>query len=188
MTTVVPSLAVELWDRYGLIDETYWSSRNDVWQMLLICCGIDSGLLRWTLMYLTNVFKGTPFPPTFVQSQSIKSRWDAEPAGTMPWLLQFCPVWLSSVSIKQTIKNSKQHFAQTKLTLHWQSPLIHKYCKNLLLCPTLRSSDISILCLPFVHMQSITWSDLILKLPHLSGTVSLAKFGHQTHSDLSNRL
>ena len=74
MTTVVPSLAVELWDRYGLIDETYWSSRNDVWQMLLICCGIDSGLLRWTLMYLTNVFKGTPFPPTFVQSQSIKSR------------------------------------------------------------------------------------------------------------------
>lgn len=38
-------------------------------------------LLRWTLSYLSDIMKGTLFPPIFMHWLSIESRWDAEPTG-----------------------------------------------------------------------------------------------------------
>ena len=81
MTIAATGLAAALWDRYGRIDAIRRSSRKDAQQMLLMCFCIDNVLSRWTRRYLTDVLKGTLFPPMFAHSLSTDSRQDAEPTG-----------------------------------------------------------------------------------------------------------
>ena len=81
MTIAATSLAAALWDKYGRIDAIRRSSRKDAQQMLLMCFCIDNVLSRWTPSYLTDVLKGTLFPPMFAHSLSTDSRQDAEPTG-----------------------------------------------------------------------------------------------------------
>jgi len=78
MTIAATSLAAALWDRYGRIDAIRRSSRKDAQQMLLMCFCNDNVLSRWTPRYLTDVLKGTLFPPMFAHSLSTDSRQDAE--------------------------------------------------------------------------------------------------------------
>ena len=49
--------------------------------MLLMCFCSDNVLSRWTPRYLTDVLKGTLFPPMLAHSLSTDSRQDAEPTG-----------------------------------------------------------------------------------------------------------
>ena len=77
MTITATSLAAALWDRYGRTDAIRRSSRKDAQQMLLICFCIDNVLSRWTPRHLTDVLKGTLFPPMFAHSLSTDSRQDA---------------------------------------------------------------------------------------------------------------
>ena len=70
-----------LWDRYGRIDAILRRSRKDAQQMLLMCFCVDNVLSRWTPRYLTDVLKGTLFPPMFAHSLSTDSRRDAESTG-----------------------------------------------------------------------------------------------------------
>ena len=81
MTIAATSLAAALWDKYGRIDAIRRSSRKDARQMLLMCFCTDNVLSRWTPRCLTDVLKGTPFPPMFAHSLSTHSRQDAEPTG-----------------------------------------------------------------------------------------------------------
>ena len=57
MTIAATSLAVALWERYGLIDAARRSSRKDVRQTLSMCCSIDNVRSRWSLRYSTDVLK-----------------------------------------------------------------------------------------------------------------------------------
>ena len=81
MTIAATSLAAALWDRYGRIDAIRRSSRKDAQQMLLTCFCTDNVLSRWSPRYLTDVLKGTLFPPMFAHSLSTDSRQDAELTG-----------------------------------------------------------------------------------------------------------
>ena len=81
MTIAATSLAAALWDKYGQIDVIPRSSRKDAQQMLVMCFCIDNVSSRWTPRYLTDVLKGTLFPPMFAHSLSTDSRHDAEPTG-----------------------------------------------------------------------------------------------------------
>ena len=74
MTIAATSLAAVLWDKYGRIDTIRRSSRKDAQQMLLMCFCIDNVLSRWTPRHLTDVLKGTLFPPMFAHSLSTDSR------------------------------------------------------------------------------------------------------------------
>ena len=89
MTIAATSLAAALWDRYGRIDAIRQSSRKDAQQMLLMCFCSDNVLSRWTPRYLTDVLKGTLFPPMFAHSLSTDSRQDAEPTGIISVLSVF---------------------------------------------------------------------------------------------------
>ena len=89
MTIAATSLAAALWDRYGRIDAIRRSSRKDAQQMLLMCFCTDNVLSRWTPRYLTDVLKGTLFPPMFAHSLLTDSRQDAEPTGITSVLLLF---------------------------------------------------------------------------------------------------
>ena len=68
MTIAATSLAAALWDKYGRIDAIRRSSKKDAQQMLMCFC-IDNVLSRWTPRYLTDVLKGTLFPPMFAHSR-----------------------------------------------------------------------------------------------------------------------
>ena len=46
-----------------------------------MCFCIDNVLWRWTPRYLTDILKGTLFPPMFAHSLSTNSRQDAVPTG-----------------------------------------------------------------------------------------------------------
>ena len=81
MTIAATNLAAALWDRYGRIDAILRRSRKDAQQMLLMCFCVDNVVSRWTPRYLTDVLKGTLFPPMFAHSLSTDSRQDAEPTG-----------------------------------------------------------------------------------------------------------
>ena len=81
MTIAATSLAAALWDKYGRIYAISRSSRKDAQQILLMCFCIDNVLSRWTPRHLTDVWKGTLFPPMFAHSLSTDSRQDAEPTG-----------------------------------------------------------------------------------------------------------
>ena len=81
MIIAATSLAVALRERYGLIDEACRSSREDARQTLSMCCRGDTVRSRWTPRNLTDVLKGTLFPPIFAHSLSTKVTRDAEPIG-----------------------------------------------------------------------------------------------------------
>ena len=89
MIITTTSLAVALWERYGLIDAARRSSRKDAQQMLSMCCRVDNIRSKWTPRYLTDVLKGTLFPPMFAHSLSTKATRDAEPTGKTSVLLVF---------------------------------------------------------------------------------------------------
>ena len=81
MIIAATSLARALWDRYGPTDVAYRSSTKVEWKMLSMCCHIDNVRMRWTRRYLTDILKGTQFPPMFAHSLSTKATRDAEPTG-----------------------------------------------------------------------------------------------------------
>ena len=89
MIITTTSLAVALWERYGLIYAARRSSRKDARQMLSMCCRVDNIRSKWTPRYLTDVLKGTLFPPMFAHSLSTKATRDAEPTGKTSVLLVF---------------------------------------------------------------------------------------------------
>ena len=91
-----------LWDRYGRIDAIRRSSRKDARQM---CCCTDNVLSRWTPRYLTDVLKGTLFPPMFAHSLSTDSRQDAEPTG----ITSVLPVFNSSLLLFIQSRTSSIH-------------------------------------------------------------------------------
>ncbi len=109
MTIAATSLAAALWDRYGRIDAIRRSSRKDAQQMLLMCFCIDNVLSRWTPRYLTDVLKGTLFPPMFAHSLSTDSRQDAEPTGITSVLSVFHQ-YMSEYRIEQKETDQVGHF------------------------------------------------------------------------------
>ena len=81
MIIAATSLAVALWERYGLIDAAHQSSRKDARQTLSVCCRIDNVRSRWTPRSFTDVLKGTLFPPMFAHSVPTKATRDAKQIG-----------------------------------------------------------------------------------------------------------
>ena len=61
MIIAATTLAVTLWGRYGEAQQT-----------LSMCCRMDNIRSKWTPRCLTDVFKGTLFPPVFAHSLSTK--------------------------------------------------------------------------------------------------------------------
>ena len=79
MIIAATSLAVTLWRRRGLIAAARCGALGTIArQTLSTCCRIDNVRSRWTLRCLTDVLKGTLFPPMFAHSLSTKPRRDAE--------------------------------------------------------------------------------------------------------------
>ena len=91
--------------------------------------------------------------------------------------------WLPIDSWRQCRLASLCYDCLNSTTPGYLTELLKVYKTTRRLCS---SSDTSILCLPSVHMHSLR--DLFLMLHRLSGTVSIAKLGHQTNSDFSDHL
>ena len=124
----------------------------------------------------------------------------------MPWLLQFSPVWLSSVSLQtacKTMRVPKLTTFHLNLLLSIGCPLICKNSTNSLLCAatastlsipsTWRSTNqpasfAVLLILPFfvfpLWAHTCLVRDLFLMLHCLSGTCTLSNLDHQIHLHL----
>ena len=127
MTIAATSLAAALWDRYGWIDAIRRSSRKDAQQMLLMCFCIDNVLSRWTPRYLTDILKGTLFPPMFAHSLSTDSGEDADVHSLFvitkqepPFLLLFCFRYLAGQLCTWILKSDEPHTVTSGRIRPWQ--------------------------------------------------------------------
>ena len=129
--------------------------------------------------------------------------------------LRHCPLLHISDPAKEALYTSRKFpkliLSLLILLLSIGCPLIHEYSTNLLLCATTASTwpflDTWLNSLKFTNqpktyalllilsffifplcMRNCLVRELFLMLHHLSGTVSVAKLGHQTCSYLSNHL
>ena len=99
MIIAATSLAVALWERYGLIDAARRSSRKDARQTLSMCSRIDNVRSRRTPTYLSDLLKGTLFPPIFPHALLTKAIRDAERTGVTSFFFFLISVQLEFVAI-----------------------------------------------------------------------------------------